>query len=178
MSIIPTKIQHWEIKPRADVCARSGRPFADKETFWTLLFDDGVDFRREDVCEDAWKEIRDAPEGTLEKPFSFWKSRYTLPPAEQPEPLGKEGAEQMLRRLMNELSAAGTNTCYILALMLERKRVLKQTDSRFDEQGRILIYQHNVTGEVFMIRDPMLRLDQIEPIQREVYAILGGPESG
>lgn len=178
MSKIPSRNQEWDIKPRAAACARTGRPFKDKEVLWTLLFDEGAGFRREDVCEDAWREIRDAPEGSVEKPFSFWKTRYNPPPEQEPEPLGKEGAEQMLRRLMSEFSESGANTCYILALMLERKRILKQTDSRFDGQGRILIYEHSSTGEVFMIRDPMLRLDQIEEVQREVYAALGAAEFG
>lgn len=178
MSKAVSKSLEWEIKPRGDACARTGRPFAEKEVFWTLLFEDGADYRREDVCEEAWREIRDAPEGTVPKPFSFWKSRYTPPPPAPAEPLGKENAEQMLRRLMSELPDSGLNTCYILALMLERKRILKQTDSRFDSNGRILIYEHAGTGEVFLIRDPMLRLDQIEEVQREVYAALGAAEAG
>ncbi len=163
----------WEIKPRGNTCARTGRAFADKEAFWTLLFDNGTDFHREDVCEEAWQTIRQSEET---KPFSFWKSRYTPPPPPEPEPLGKQSAEQMLRRHMEELAPASRHTCFILALMLERKRLLRQTDARNDANGRILIYEHTKTGEVFVIRDPELRLDQIEEIQREVFESLASSE--
>ena len=34
------------------------------------------------------------------------------------------------------------------------------------------IYEHTKTGEVFVIPDPQLRLDQIEQVQQEVAALL------
>ena len=36
----------------------------------------------------------------------------------------------------------------------------------------MLIYEHAKTGEVFVIPDPQLRLDQIEAVQNEVAAQL------
>jgi hypothetical protein len=56
--------------------------------------------------------------------------------------------------------------------MLERKRLLKQVEAREDIHGRTLIYEHVKTGEVFVIPDPGLRLDQIEAVQTEVAALL------
>ena len=84
----------------------------------------------------------------------------------------KEGAESLLRRLIDEDSPLTENTRFILALMLERKKTLKETDSRSLGSARLRIYEHGKTGEVFIIRDPQLKLDQLESIQREVSDML------
>jgi hypothetical protein len=59
--------------------------------------------------------------------------------------------------------------------MLERKRVLKQmkTESR-DGGGRVLIYEQGSTGDVFIVPDPQLRLDELENVQNEVTELLRG----
>src|ERR1044071_4501831 len=117
----PSLANDWPIKHRADVCAKTQRPFEPGEKFYTLLFREGDGFRREDLSEEGWAQRNENIH-----PFSFWKSRYEPPPATPPEPLGKENAEDLLRRLLSENNPANANACYVLAVMLERKRVLKQ----------------------------------------------------
>jgi hypothetical protein len=157
----------WPIKHRADVCAVTKRPFIPGEQFYTLLFRESDGFRREDLSEEAW-----ANRNANISPFSFWKSRYEPPPVTPPEPIAKESAEDLLRRLLAEDKAEGANACYVLAVMLERKRVLKQMKSEAANGGRVLIYEHNKTGDVFIVPDPQLRLDEIEKVQSEVGALL------
>ena len=41
------------------------------------------------------------------------------------------------------------------------------------EGGLTRIYEHSKTGEVFVIPDPQLRLDQIEEVQMQVAELLG-----
>ena len=153
----------WPIKHRADACARTHRAFAPGEQFYTLLFREGDGFRREDLSEEAWAQRN---ENIL--PFSFWKSRYEPPPAEPPEALAKETAEDILRRLLAENDPAHLNACYVLAVMLERKRVLKQIKSEQSEGRPVLIYEHAKTGDVFIVPDVHLRLDELEQVQSEV----------
>lgn len=157
----------WPIKHRADACAATQRPFADGETFYTLLYREADGFRREDLSSEAW-----ANRNENIQPFSFWQSRYEPPPATPPEPLGQENAEDLLRRLLAEKDPARANACFVLAVMLERKRILKQMKSEQTENGRMLIYEHAKTGDVFLVLDPQLRLDQIEEIQAEVVQLL------
>ncbi len=57
--------------------------------------------------------------------------------------------------------------------MLERKRLLKEVETKRSEGGITRIYEHTKTGEVFVIPDPQLRLDQIERVQAEVSSLLG-----
>jgi hypothetical protein len=162
----------WPIKHRADVCASTGRPFQTGEQFYTLLFREGEGFRREDLSEEAWSKRNENI-----RPFSFWKSRYEPPPDAPPDPLPKKNAEDLLRRLLAENNKNHANACYVLAVMLERKRVLKQIKSEETEDGRILIYEHGKNGDVFIVRDPQLRLTEIESVQNEISALLSSATS-
>jgi hypothetical protein len=164
--------QEWKIKTRAHICFVTGQPFVENESFYTALFEDGGDedgFIRRDYSVAAWKQER-----AQLQPFSHWRSLYE-PPSTEParrEVVEKEGAESLLRRLIDEDSPLTENTRFILALMLERKKTLKETDSRSLGSARLRIYEHGKTGEVFIIRDPQLKLDQLESIQREVSDML------
>jgi hypothetical protein len=154
----------WEIKSRAHYCARSGRQFEQGEYFYTLLFRDGDGFRREDISEEAWAARNENIE-----PFSFWRSKYELPEPPASEPIPKNDAESLLRRLMADQDPASANARYILALMLERRRILRPVESHDDS---LLVYEHAATGESFVVPNPGLSLESIPAIQSEVYAML------
>lgn len=157
----------WPIKQRGEHCAATGRAFADGEQFYTLLFREENGFRREDLSEEGWKARNENI-----RPFSFWKTHYETPPAEPPEPLAQESAEELLRRLLAENRQP--NACYVLAVMLERKRILKQVKTEETESGTVLFYEHAKNGDVFIVPNVHLRLDELEHIQSEVIDLLKG----
>src|SRR5205809_4149933 len=104
----------WDIKSRSDCCAVTGRPFADGEYFYTLLYRDAEGFHRRDISEQAWTQRNDNIQ-----PFSYWRSKFQAPPAAPPEAVTKQSAEDLLRRFMAEQKPEHTNARYILAVMLE-----------------------------------------------------------
>jgi hypothetical protein len=157
----------WEIKARSHACAHTQVPFNDGDSIWTLLFRDKHGFRREDISDAAWTQLKESVQ-----PFSFWKSKYQAPPTVPPEPMQKESVEALLRRLLDEDRPDYLNTRYILAAMLERKKILKPVDARETDSERILVYEHAKSGEAFLIVDPGLRLDQLEAVQDEVVVLL------
>ncbi len=163
----PTLANEWPIKHRADACARTHRPFQPGEQFYTLLFREGEGFRREDLSEEAWTQRNENI-----RPFSFWKTRYEPPPEVPPEALGKETAEDLLRRLLAQNDPANANACYVLAVMLERKRVLKPVKTEPTEGRPVLVYEHAKNGDVFIVPEARLRLDEIEHVQHEVSQLL------
>ena len=181
-------LHDWPIHPRADHCALTNRPFADGETMHTLLYRDKhtPGLHRIDVCDAAWRDLRADPDAV--PPFSHWRAKFTRPrhPEKPPETLPRNDAEALLRRYLTEedtLPAEGSareRACYLLALMLERKRRLRPTDIR-TEPGpggrRLLFYEHRETGETFVVVDPGLRLDQLEEVQRMVADLLRPPAS-
>jgi hypothetical protein len=156
----------WAIKHRSDACTATQRPFAPGEYFYTLLFQNADGFRREDLSEEAWSKRNENI-----RPFSFWKARYEPAPEAPSETLPKETAEDLFRRLASDKNAPA-NACYVLAVMLERKRVLKQIKVEETESGRVLIYEHSASGDVFIVSDPRLRLDELETVQNEVAQLL------
>lgn len=163
--------QEWTIQARGDRCAVSGEPFADGQFFYTLLFEEGASYRREDLCAAVFSDRPD----TAPRPAYFWRSKFEVPPAKAPEPLGKQTAEDLLRRYMSEASPQYANARYILALMLERKRMLKEVEARRSGGELTRIYVHTKSGEVFVIPDPQLRLEQVASVQKEVAELLGAP---
>jgi hypothetical protein len=163
----------WAIKHRADSCAVTQRPFVPGEYFYTLLYYGADGYRREDLSEEAWQNRNENI-----RPFSFWKSRYETFSQKPIEPVPKESAEQLFRRLIASDSPPA-NACYVLAAMLERKRVLKQVKTEQTPNGRVLIYEQGSTGDVFVVPDPQLRLDELENVQHEVAELIrGGPHGG
>ncbi len=163
----PSLTNEWPIKHRADACARTQRPFQPGEQFYTLLFREGDGFRREDLSEEAWAQRNENI-----RPFSFWKTRYEPPPAAPPEALAKESAEELLRRLLAENNPANANASYVLAVMLERKRVLKQVKTEQSDDRPVLVYEHSRNGDVFIAPDVRMRLDELEHVQAEVSQLL------
>jgi hypothetical protein len=159
----------WAIKHRADCCAVTQKPFVPGEYFYTLLYHGTDGYRREDLSEEAWQRRNQNI-----RPFSFWKSRYEPFPTRPTEPVPKESAEQLFRRLI-ALDSPPANACYVLAAMLERKRVLKQVKAESRADGtRVLIYEQGSTGDVFIVLDPRLRLHELETVQNEVAELLRG----
>jgi hypothetical protein len=157
----------WSIQHRAEMCAVTGRPFAAGENFYTLLFRDGDGFSRQDLSEEAWRQRNENLQ-----PFSFWRARFERPPPAPPDPLPKENAEELFRRLVSAADRANANACYVLAAMLERKRILKQIQTENGDNGRVLIYEHAKTGDVFIVPDPQLHLDELGAVQTEVAQLL------
>ena len=165
MSLTP----EWSIQSRAHQCAATGVPFQDGEHFYTLLFHDRDGYRREDLSEAAYQARNENIQ-----PFSLWRSKFETPPAAPPEPLAKQTAEDLLRTYLSEDAPQKINVCYLLAVMLERKKQLKEVECKRTPEGQFTrIYEHTKTGEVFVIPDPQLRMDQIAQVQQEVAGLLG-----
>ena len=74
---------------------------------------------------------------------------------------------------------ANRNTIYILAVMLERRRILVERDVQTREDGvKVRVYEHRKTGETFLVPDPGLKLSELKSVQEVVVARLGGRETG
>jgi hypothetical protein len=162
-------MQDWNIKNRSDACMATGRPFVEGEIFHAALYREGDGFRRADYSEEAW-QAKEGEEGT-ERPFSSWRSRFEPPAPPPPEPLPRDDAEGMLRRLLDSPDPSHANARYLLAVMLERKKVLRHRPS---PDASLLVYEHASTGETLVIPDPGLSLSDLAAVQEEVSTLLAG----
>lgn len=165
-------MNEWNIQSRAHGCQACEQPFADKQPYHTLLFEEKQLFQRLDVCETCWKE--QYSQGAHERKgfVSYWSGIYEAPPPPAPEPIQKENAESLLRKLIElndpKYAAAG----FILAVMLERKRLLKVKEQVVREGQRVFIYEQPKSGDIFTIPDPNLQLNQLDQVQKDVAELL------
>ncbi|HWN95351.1 MAG TPA: hypothetical protein VNT99_09995 [Methylomirabilota bacterium] len=163
-------MNEWNIQSRGHACQSCNGGFADRQTYYTILFDEKKDFLRIDVCEKCWKE--QFSESRDRKGFiSCWHGEYEAPPAPV-EAIQKENAETLLRKLIEVNDPKHAAASYILAVMLERKRILKVKEQIRIEGKRIFVYEQPRTGDVFTIPDPDLQLNQLDEVQRDVAHLL------
>jgi hypothetical protein len=170
-------VQDWKIRPTSARCEITGEPFLDGQPFHACIFEDAETdgFLRRDYSLEAWREVRK----TLDPPpFSVWKSVYKAPArASGDEDAGAAGSvEGMLRRFIEEDDPATETARYILALMLERNKTLIPVDTKEAETRTLLFYEHAESGDVFIVADPGLRLDEVESVQRQVAEQLAAEE--
>ena len=161
----------WNIQSRGHTCDGCGKGFADKEHYHTLLFEEKAEFRRSDICEKCWQA--QYSEGAKDRKgfVSYWQGVYEAP-APVAEAIQKETAESLLRKLIELNDPQHMPAGYILAVMLERKRLLKVKEQLNRDGQRIFVYEHPGTGDVFTIVDPNLQLNQLEAVQRDVADLL------
>ncbi len=170
-------ILDWKIRSRNPKCEHTGKDFVDGEEFYTCIFEDTESdgFVRRDFSESVWDEVK---KKLNPKPFSRWKSVFEVPVVKSDsDAIQDNSAEGMLRRMLDEDDPTTENTRYILAVMLERKKTLLPVDVKETETRRLLFYEHKDSGDVFIVADPQLKLDEIESIQAEVALQLNHEES-
>ncbi|MBI3881849.1 MAG: hypothetical protein HY301_17520 [Verrucomicrobia bacterium] len=161
----------WNIQSRSHACQACQKPFADQEAYHTLLFDERGNFARLDACEACWQS-QFSQGATSRKGFvSHWQGVYLAPPP-QVEAIRHETAETLLKKLVEANEDRHVATRYILAVMLERKRILKVRDQLRQEGKRFFVYEHAGNGDAYTILDPQLQLHQLEEVQREVAHLL------
>ena len=169
----------WKIQSRARACQACARPFVEKQLYYTLLLDKRNILERSDVCAACW-EAQYAEGAHDRKGFlSFWHGVFNAPTPPPAEAIRKESAETLLRKLLQSGDPAHGPACFILAVMLERKRILRVKAQSTIEGRRQIVYEHPKEGDLFQITDPNLQLQQLEAVQRQVADLLehGLPDS-
>jgi len=162
-------MNEWNIQSRAHACEACGQPFADKQPYHTRLFDQPPELRRSDICDACAQKDGDAR--SRAGFISHWQGIYEAP-APVVDAIQKETAETVLRKLIGQDDPRYVPAAFILAVMLERKRILKVKEQFVRDGRRIFVYEQPKSGDIFTIEDPDLHLDQLEQVQRDVAQLL------
>ena len=160
----------WNIQSRAHACEACQKSFADQQPYYTALLEEKHELRRQDLCATCWQTQFSAAAARAGL-ISHWQGVYEAPPPVV-EAIQKATAETLLKQLIELNDPRHMPAGYILAVMLERKRVLKVKEQIIRDGKRTFIYEQPKTGEVFTITDPGLHLDQLEEVQRDVANLL------
>ena len=166
--------QEWNIRSRGHVCTICQKPLVDKTPVVSALREMPDGYERFDCHPECWK----AQERDWE-PFSQWDGVYLAPVKEEKkEPLKKEDAGELLRQLVTMDDPAMKNVIYVLAVMLERSKILVERDAKGLEDGTIRrVYEDRKQGDTFVILDPRLRLENLSEVQQQVVALLSGTKT-
>ena len=167
-TLLPVMADTWNIRGRAEACSRCERPFEPGAVCHSELVRGEQRFERRDLCD----ACRNQPcEGA--PAVSRWRILVEPPPAPAPEPIQRRSAESLLRRLAEDPSREAANTRFILALMLERKRVIRCRDSfRNDNRAQVFVYEHPQTGETVLVPDPGLNPEQASEVRAQLAVFL------
>lgn len=162
----------WNIQSRAHACESCTTAFTDKQPYHTVLLEEHAELRRTDICEPCWQKNFSATAPQQKNFISHWQGVYLAPPAAPVDAIQKDTAETLLRKLIELNDPKHIPAGYILAVMLERKRILKVKEQLQRDGQRVFVYEQPKTGDIFTIVDPALRLDQLEQVQHDVAALL------
>ena len=166
--------QEWNIRSRGHVCTICEKPLVDRSPVVSALKETSGGYDRYDCHPECWKVLERDWE-----PFSQWDGVYFAPVKEvKAEPLKKEDAGELLRHLMTLDDPAMKNVVYVLAVMLERSKILVERDRKEQEDGTIRrVYEDRKNGDTFVILDPRLRLENLSEVQQQVVALLSGTKT-
>ncbi len=162
----------WNIQSRSHLCQSCAHRFTDRQPYFTLLLLRRTDLERLDVCPACWESQFGQGAHDRKGFVSFWQGTYNAPAPAPPDPIQKDSAESLLRKLIERQDPRYLAVGFILAVMLERKRILKVKSQSFEAGQRLFVYEHARTGETFTIRDPDLHINELEAVQRDVARLL------
>jgi len=147
----------YEFQRSTRHCAATGREFTAGEVFYSVLIEAPTGLVRQDYSADAWQG---PPEGTV----GWWKSK--MPSANEnrmhwaPNDVMLNFFEQLASQPDKE------DMRYVLALLLVRRRVLRQDESEQDEQGRevLVLYcpRNDATYKVLAASPEASRINEIQ----------------
>lgn len=159
-----TRKDKWNISKISNSCYKSNELFDDNETVISeLVFENGI-FERRDYKYQCFN--------TNNQSLSSWKTIFKLQKPKE-EIIKKDSIEDLLRKKISLECNDSINIIFILAILLERKKVLIEKSFFFDDDNKkIRIYEHKKTNESFTIIDPQLSLNEIEPLKEEVFDLI------
>ncbi len=157
----------YDVQRATGVCAASGRALVEGEAIYTVLYEEGEGFRREDYALDQWTE---PPAGA----YCHFRGRVPVRAKKRQVFIDDEGLVALFLRLADDPEPLRIQFRFVLALMLMRKRILKYEESRRTEGGEVWRMGMPRDQSSHDVINPRLSDDQIEGVGRQLTAILHG----
>ena len=166
----------YTIRKLSEDCARCEHPFRAGDRLFSLILLEEERPSREDLCL-ACFEARDADP---EQEFAFWKTRKS---GDGPvrRMVDFNTLRELFFRMAERDSAEYRKICYLLGLVLIRKRVIKLKE--FTSEGGVdfLVVTAKQREEPIRLEAPELRSEEFEELRDRLRTLLDmdlGPEDG
>lgn len=154
----------YEVERCTRHCAISGRELKEGEEFYSVLLVERGNVHRQDYASEAWS-------GPPEAALAWWKSRMPTREAKK----GRLAPNEVMLQLFRELEQVPekSDMRYVLALLLVRRRVLRQEDIEHDELGREVLVLYSPRDETTHRASAAMPDEQrTDEIQNELVKLL------
>ena len=150
-------------------CSTSGRELEPGEEIFSALAPERGKLRRHDYSAVAWAG---PPEGAV----AWWKSRIPLREQKRPNLTPNDALLDVFRNLEHE--APQQELRYVLALLLVRRRVLRQEELRLDTDGSETLVLHSPREDVnYAVRVALPDESHAAELQARLTALVYATES-
>ena len=157
----------WNVERSPRKCARCGAEFPEGQEYYSALIDSGTAFERRDHCATCWENAPDRLAA-----FSRWKTRVPKTEEEHRLLAADDVLWEFFLRLQDDPDAARQQFCYLLALILMRRKLLKLDDVERDSGREFLILRQPKQGRRFRVANPQLTENQLEQVKEQMGQIL------
>ncbi len=155
----------WEIASPDTFCGVCQKSFDDRDEYCTAIFSSPEGFSRKDYCLACWS-------GPPKNVFSFWRTRCRLKPAPPKRFVNDEVLLEFFERLSEADSPERRKLHFIMAVLLLRKRLLKERSRRRDENGLYWILEAPRLEKTFEVRDQGLAESEIADLLHDLGQVL------
>jgi len=154
---------------RTGSCSQCQKGFQELELYNATLVEAEDGFQRRDFCQACWSEsFRD-------QAFSYWQAK--VPKKEEKKKLFVDDTVLMdfFRRLTENPDESKNGFCFVLALILLRKRLLKYVSTEPQKDGsEVWLMKISGDDKDYKVPNPHLDDQQIEQIRSELTSVLSG----
>ncbi|MFH1921151.1 MAG: hypothetical protein ABIP48_14885 [Planctomycetota bacterium] len=154
----------YEIQRCTRCCTTTGRQLEPGEEFYSMVVSEGAELKRHDYSPEAWSG---PPDGVI----GWWKSQM-------PDPASKRmhwAPNEVMLHFFEQLESRPEkhDMRYVLALLLVRRRVMRQEEREVDDAGREVLVLHCSRRDT-TYRVPVVTPDQsrVDAIQQELAELL------
>lgn len=147
----------YELERCSRHCVSSGRELTPGEAFYSVLVAEGAELHRYDYSAEAWR-------GPPENAIGWWRSQIPGRNAKRKHWAPNDVMLEVFDELADQPDKQDVR--YVLALLLVRRRVLRQEDREVDQQGRevMVLYcpRREATYQVPVLTPNQPRIDEIQ----------------
>src|SRR5262249_23352180 len=161
-----TAMTEYQIQANTRRCAATGRELRPGEKCYTVLLDEGGQFRREDYSLEAWQ-------GPPANAFGFWLGCLPRDDERQKPRVDDDLLMDCFQRLEGESEPGRVNFRYIVALLLMRRKRLRFEETRTEAGQELLLLRCVRTRALHQVVNPGLTEEQLAAVQEEVFKVLG-----
>lgn len=155
----------WTVASSQGACASCARAFDDTEEYWSVLVEGEEGFQRRDYCDGCWQ-------GVSEEMFSHWRTRCKLKPAPPKRFVDDSVMLDFFKRLSESEDPAKQRLHFIMAVLLMRKRLLRERRRRRDGATIVWTVEAPRLNESFEVRDQGLSEVEVADILVQIGQVL------